>query len=532
MRICLAVVFGLWAAACGGGRENPPITGPDDPPQPTTLLIGVSQLRLEALGNTVELTARVFDQNGAEMLPAVVEWGSRDSNVARVGTGGRVTAVGNGSTTIRATAGDAADSVGIVVEQVGDSLIIVRHPVTLFGTGDTVQLTTTVLDPGGTPLETVDTEWSVTDPDVASISASGLVTAGTEGSTTVGVLAEGLTGSIVIRNTALALQRQTLSAHPACAVSNLSTAYCWDAGQGIAPTDPVSSEIGLVSVSTSISHACGLSGEGRAYCWSWPTTYRSFLGDGTTDRSERPVEVDASATFVYVSAGTEHSCALTADGKGYCWGSNSRGQVGDGTTEDRLSPTPVSGNLTFRLIDAGLGHSCGLTNGGAAYCWGFNFEGQIGDGSTVDRHLPTPVSGGFVFDDLTVGNRVSCGLTTIGETYCWGRNDQGQLGDGTQTNRAVPAKVVGGLTFSSINTGDDETCALATAGIPYCWGHLVPAVSSLEPVPFEPPVALQELAEGEGGLPCGLTLTAEVYCMVGGSEWEKADLDFAVARPH
>jgi len=43
--------------------------------------------------------------------------------------------------------------------------------------------------------------------------------------------------------------------------------------------------------------------------------------------------------FAHVSAGWNHTCAMTAAGAGYCWGSNVGGELGDGTFV--TSPVPV-----------------------------------------------------------------------------------------------------------------------------------------------------------------------------------------------
>src|SRR5258705_3555285 len=67
--------------------------------------------------------------------------------------------------------------------------------------------------------------------------------------------------------------------------------------------------------------------------------------------------------YVAVSAGREHSCALTTDGSAFCWGSNEFGQLGvapDNTTclrGDRpiackREPVAVSGGMKFARIRA------------------------------------------------------------------------------------------------------------------------------------------------------------------------------------
>jgi alpha-tubulin suppressor-like RCC1 family protein len=59
-------------------------------------------------------------------------------------------------------------------------------------------------------------------------------------------------------------------------------------------------------------------------------------------------------------------------------------------------PTPVSGGLTFASVSAGSNHTCAVTLEGTAYCWGLGEDGQLGNGSTDDRPVPTAVGGEFV----------------------------------------------------------------------------------------------------------------------------------------
>ena len=51
-----------------------------------------------------------------------------------------------------------------------------------------------------------------------------------------------------------------------------------------------------------------------------------------------------------------------------------------------------AGALKFSAISAGVDHSCALTTDSILYCWGANHYGQLGDGSTTDALIPIKVA--------------------------------------------------------------------------------------------------------------------------------------------
>ena len=52
---------------------------------------------------------------------------------------------------------------------------------------------------------------------------------------------------------------------------------------------------------------------------------------------------------------------------------------------------PVAGGLRFESVSAGRDHTCGLTVEGRAYCWGAGSSGQLGTGTEADHLAPVEV---------------------------------------------------------------------------------------------------------------------------------------------
>ena len=269
-----------------------------------------------------------------------------------------------------------------------------------------------------------------------------------------------------------------------CAVTDRGGVMCWgDNGTGqlgdgttatrLTPVDVVGLTSGVVSVTARSGHTCALTVGGGVKCWGG--NWSGELGDGTIEQRLTRVDVvGLNAEVVAVSAGGDHTCALTTSGGVKCWGSNESGQLGDGTMEQRHTPVDVVGMTSgVKAISAGYYHTCAVTTSGGAKCWGGNFDGALGDGTTTEQRL-TPVdvvgltSG---VKSISAGYYHTCALTIHGGIKCWGVNNYGQLGDGTMEGRHTPVQVLG-LTISAtdIAAGASHTCALTTSSEVKCWG--------------------------------------------------------------
>jgi alpha-tubulin suppressor-like RCC1 family protein len=189
--------------------------------------------------------------------------------------------------------------------------------------------------------------------------------------------------------------------------------------------------------------------------------------------------------WAQISAGYDHTCAVTVSHRAYCWGGDDHGQLGDGSYGiDRLRPVPVDTTTGLTAtnvasIDAGTSFTCAVTTAGKAYCWGLNGNGQLGDGTTVERDVPTPVDTGTGLTDTTVasvnaGQYHACAVTTGHDAYCWGANGTSQLGDGTTTEQHLPTHVDTSTGLSgnvaSVSAGSFHSCAVTTDSRAFCWG--------------------------------------------------------------
>ena len=172
-----------------------------------TLAVTPSTTTLNAIGQTVQLTATVRDANNNPIPGTTVTWRSNNSAVVSVNSSGLVTARGSGSATITATSGGQSATAVIAVGQSAATLAVTPSTTTLNAIGQTTQLTATVRDANNNPITGASVSWSSSNPSVASVSAAGLVTAHGNGNTEIqvrsGNLSQAITITVVVREEAV-----------------------------------------------------------------------------------------------------------------------------------------------------------------------------------------------------------------------------------------------------------------------------------------------------------------------------------------
>jgi len=272
-----------------------------------------------------------------------------------------------------------------------------------------------------------------------------------------------------------------------CALTFTGGVKCWQGGNsqdfgidlqlaGPIPEDVIGLTSGVTAISAGGFHTCALTSSGGVKCWGANAVGQ--LGNGSTSQFvATPADVVGLASGVSaISAGSEHTCALTVDGAVKCWGFNSYGALGDGTTTGSATPVNVVGLVSgVSAISAGGEHTCALTSTGEVKCWGYNTgqDDHQSDGMNDEfSAIPVDVIGltkGATA--ISVGGGHNCALTGQGEVKCWGLNRSGELGDGTTTDSIAPVTGSGlKRGISGIAAGEAHTCALTVDDRVKCWG--------------------------------------------------------------
>jgi alpha-tubulin suppressor-like RCC1 family protein len=230
---------------------------------------------------------------------------------------------------------------------------------------------------------------------------------------------------------------------------------------------------------------------------------------GPTSSPARAVSALNDVKFVQVSAGYDHTCAVSEEAELYCWGANDFLQLG---TVGFQSPKPVrvdqvAGAAIFNPqwseVSSGKYFSCATFSAdeeevfwsSGASCWGAREHFQRGEGPDLGSghsgfvdlcygigscppEMPVPVVNVFGagrgtrhFAQVSAGGAHACGVRAVtGDIYCWGANESAQLGSlPVGPDKKSPSLVIGGKKSTQVSAGGNHSCAVGFFQV-FCWG--------------------------------------------------------------
>ena len=216
MLATIAIVATAFACA-DGSAERSMLTAPDSASGALSLLpiqapamsmsVTVDPSKI-VTGGTATAKATARDAFGDTITGRSPTWASSNTAVARVSSTGIVTAVAPGSASISAHMDFASGSATVTVLAPADSgattstapvsTVTVTIASPRIEVGDTTTATATMRDSAGNRLSGHSVSWASADPNVATVSSSGLVTGGHVGSTYIVATSEGVVGQAPI----------------------------------------------------------------------------------------------------------------------------------------------------------------------------------------------------------------------------------------------------------------------------------------------------------------------------------------------
>lgn len=441
--------------ACGHGVTEPSDGGGE------RIVLFARGLTL-AVGDTTTLglywlsNNRVIEQSAA--TGGLASWSfspattlqSRDTSVAKFGSGGLVIAGGPGSTWLHAQRGSAEDSSRVTVTVAPTEATGVVAVAT--GSGHTC-----ALDHDGAAWCWGDL-WNAATGSGFRARYSRLV-------------------SPTRVDTHERFVQIDVGTDHSCALSPSGAVFCWGDNRfgQIGTTNALEASpqriVGIAearALSVGGDGACVVRTDGAIQCWGVEFSTATVYSTGTSE------------IFDAVSVGSHHVCARSSNRDVWCWGANTYGQLGTGSAEPRASPTRVGLGVKITQVTSGSDYTCALAENGNAWCWGLGLLGELGQGDVSQLLTPGRVTSAVAFTALSAGGGHTCALDRTGAAYCWGGNLYGGLGIGPSTKVdptavdfmfRLPMRVTGQDTYSAIAVGGGTTCAIERVVSRLdCWG--------------------------------------------------------------
>lgn len=251
-----------------------------------------------------------------------------------------------------------------------------------------------------------------------------------------------------------AFKAVTAGAEHSCGLANDGRVFCWGSnGAG---------ELGASSSETCTSPAPL---NGRYAC------------------STRPLEIGCApgspCRYTAIDAGRFHTCAIDTNHDIWCWGDNAHGKAGVCQAADcgrphRLNPPNPDHpyrRAQFSSVSAGTEHSCAVTLGNSLVCWGNSTSDESGDASLGDYR---PVGTLGQYQAVAAGYDHSCAITVAGGLDCWGNTFRRRsLPSAYDPLFGAPVDALGlhpslNKPVTKLSTGIAETCAAADDGAISC----------------------------------------------------------------
>jgi uncharacterized protein YjdB len=250
------------------------------------------------IGQTTVATATYKDANGVTLTGRSVQWASLNTSVATVSIAGVVTAVGPGTATIRATVesktGDGTATVAAAQQTTAKMYWTVNISSTL-AVGSTMPVTAAPYDASDKIITGKTVTYASLNPNVATVSSTGVLTGVAVGGTTVSASCDGITISVqinIVAGTTSSAPKPGKVARVAVTLSKASVPVGDSAQASAAAFDSAGTAVTGVSVA-----------------WSVPSTATSVAN---VDANGKVKSMAAgSASVVATVSGIAGSAALT-----------------------------------------------------------------------------------------------------------------------------------------------------------------------------------------------------------------------------
>lgn len=383
--------------------------------------------------------------------------------------------------------------------------------------GKTVKVSAQPADNAGVPVAGETITYKSSNENVATVSATGVVSLLNPGTTYVTATVGGVvSNSSIIESKGFAFDSLSVNWKDNCALDDTKTEIlCWGDGYPIRKnlTDqlnypsPLKLLMGTIPSGTILKqiepgfyYSCVLASDGTVYCWQGAAeSPNEILGMGTNNQTPtgQPAlvqrgEIPIGAKIIKLINGGWNTCALVDDGGVYCWGKVDRTPRPEKLWNPSASyytyPVKVgasSQGVKFVDYAKGLDRDCALSETGHLYC------GTVGNNNTSSfLTLQTQVSSEVPIDvkliKLKSSNGVHNFMMALGDdgwTYSFGGGFGRQYGNGSaafvgeadkyKLIRTVQGDINLGVKIVDFSVGGlaSVNCVVGDNGRAYCWSN-------------------------------------------------------------
>ncbi|XP_049499638.1 X-linked retinitis pigmentosa GTPase regulator isoform X4 [Panthera uncia] len=225
-------------------------------------------------------------------------------------------------------------------------------------------------------------------------------------------------------------------------------------------------------------HTAVVTGNNKLYMFGSNNWGQLGLGSKSTVSKPTCVKALKPEKVKFAACGRNHTLVSTEGGKVYAAGGNNEGQLGLGDTEERNTFHLISfftSQHKIKQLSAGSNTSAALTAEGELYTFGEPESGKLGLPNQLlcNHRMPQPVPG---IPEKVV--QVACGgghtvVLTEKAVYTFGLGQFGQLGLGTFLFETSVPKVIEHIKdqkISSISCGENHTALITDIGLMYTFG--------------------------------------------------------------
>jgi len=183
-------------AACGSGDTQ--LVGPVAHAAPVTVSVTTTATQL-ASSSSLSMHAVALDASGDTVPGMSFTWNSSNPQVAAVSADGMLTGAQTGTTTITASTGSLMSNPLAMTVTAGATVntIVMFAPAYVLSPAQTVQARAVAYDASGNALQGFDFAWSSSNPLVATVSSTGLITGQAGGATRITAVSNSRTSPAV-----------------------------------------------------------------------------------------------------------------------------------------------------------------------------------------------------------------------------------------------------------------------------------------------------------------------------------------------